>query len=74
MTMSDAESSEHMEETTNWPDLAISLYERLTGRGAEITYMFDELEVAVPSKTGDDAEHAHWEIDGTVSIATEERD
>lgn len=72
--MSDAESGEHMEETTNWPDLAISLYERLTGRGAEITYVFDDLEVAVPSKTGDDAEHAHWQIDGTVSITTEERD
>jgi hypothetical protein len=36
--------------------------------------VFDDLEVAVPSKTGDDAEHAHWQIDGTVSITTEERD
>lgn len=73
--MSDAEQpSERMDETTNWPDLAISLYDRLTGRGAQITYEFDDLEVGVPSKTGEDAEHAHWSVDGTVRITTEERD
>jgi hypothetical protein len=26
--------------TKTWPDLAIGLYERLTGRNAEITYEF----------------------------------
>jgi len=55
-----------------WPDLAIGLYERLTGRGATITYDFEEMEVDVPSKAGEDAEHAHWRIDGTVHISTEE--
>ena len=29
--------------TTNWPDLAIGLYDRLTGRNAEISYEFDDL-------------------------------
>ncbi len=28
---------ENIESTTNWPDLAIGLYDRLTGRNAEIT-------------------------------------
>ena len=41
--------AEKIENTTNWPDLAISLYDRLTGRGSEITYEFDNMEVAVPS-------------------------
>jgi hypothetical protein len=61
-----------IDETTTWPDLALGLYERLTGRGATITYEFEDMEVAVPSKTGEDAEHAHWQVDGTVSITTEE--
>jgi hypothetical protein len=61
-----------VDETTTWPDLAIGLYERLTGRGATITYEFEDMEVDVPSKAGDDPEHAHWRVDGTLRITTEE--
>jgi hypothetical protein len=62
-------NSEH---TTNWPDLAIGLYDRLTGRNAEITYDFDNLKVAVPSGTGPDAEHAEWILSGRVKISTQD--
>ena len=74
--MSDADIApeERVNETTSWPELAISLYDRLTGRGAVITYEFDDMEVLVPSKVGDDADHAHWEVDGTLTITTEERE
>jgi hypothetical protein len=73
--MSESETSEErIEETTTWPDLAIGLYDRLTGRGAEIVYEFEDMEVDVPSGTGEDAEHAHWRLDGTVTITTRERD
>ncbi len=73
--MSDAESAdERIDETTNWPELAIGLYDRLTGRGAEITYEFEDMTVQVPSGTGDDAEHAEWRLDGTINITTRERD
>ncbi len=65
---------QRIDETTTWPDLAISLYDRLTGRGAEIIYEFDEMEVQVPSGTGEDAEHAEWRVDGTVRITTRERE
>ena len=75
MSESDADEVEpRVEETRTWPELAISLYDRLTGRGAEITYEFSDMEVDVPSKTGPDADHAHWRIDGTLRIATRERD
>lgn len=57
-------------DTRNWPDLAIGLYDRLTGRGAEITYRFDGLQVMVPSATGADVAHAKWVVDGTVKIRT----
>ena len=75
MSESEADDVEaRVEETRTWPELAISLYDRLTGRGAEITYEFEDMEVDVPSKTGPDADHAQWRIDGTLRIATRERD
>ncbi|MCR9217919.1 MAG: hypothetical protein ACFHWZ_12985 [Phycisphaerales bacterium] len=58
------------EQTTNWPELAIGLYDKLTGRGAEITYEFQKMSVAVPSGTGDNASHATWKLDGTLKIST----
>jgi hypothetical protein len=70
----DSPPEERIDETTSWPELAISLYDRLTGRGAVITYEFEDMEVGVPSKAGEDAEHAHWQVDGTLTITTEERE
>ncbi|KGE89235.1 MULTISPECIES: hypothetical protein [Phaeodactylibacter] len=60
-------------ETKNWPDLAIGLFERLTGRNAEISYQFDDFELHVPSSTADDAEHAQWKMNGTLKITTTEK-
>ena len=62
--------AEKIENTTNWPDLAIGLYDHLTGRGAEITYEFDNMEVAVPSNASDDASYANWKLNGTLRIRT----
>jgi len=59
-------------ETKNWPDLAIGLFERLTGRNAEISYQFEDFELHVPSSTADDAEHAQWKMNGTLKITTTE--
>ncbi|MFC6955345.1 hypothetical protein [Halorubellus litoreus] len=72
-----AESSVHderIDETNTWPELAIGLYDRLTGRNAEIHYEFDDMHVDVPSKVGADAESARWRLDGTVVITTRERE
>ena len=62
--------AEKIEDTTTWPDLAIGLYERLTGHNAEITYEFDNLEVYVPSRASADATHAKWKLNGIVKIRT----
>jgi hypothetical protein len=56
--------------TKTWPDLAIGLYDRLTGRNAEITYEFDDMTIDVPSGTGSNAEHARWNLSGTIRIRT----
>jgi hypothetical protein len=55
--------------TQTWPDLAIGLYDKLTGRGAEITYEFDNFDLYVPSGTRND-EHAHWKMNGTIRVRT----
>jgi hypothetical protein len=61
------------EHTKNWPDLAVGLYDRLTGRDAEIRYDFDKMHVQVPSGTGADAEHAEWILNGTVRVSTQQK-
>lgn len=58
------------QDTRNWPDLAIGLYDKLTGRGAEITYEFDQMEVYVPSSADESATHAKWKLNGTLRIRT----
>jgi hypothetical protein len=55
-------------DTTTWPELAISLYDKLTGRGAEITYEFENLEVMVPSGANNQAQHANWKINGIMKL------
>jgi hypothetical protein len=59
--------------TTNWPELAIGLYDKLTGRGAQIIYTFENMEIDIPSGTGGEAEHAHWKVNGTLKISTVEK-
>lgn len=60
-------------ETKTWPELAIGLYDALTGRGAEICYNFENMEIDVPSKAGEGAEHAHWKVNGTLRITTRDK-
>ena len=48
------------EHTTNWPDLAMGLYERLTGKNAVIAYEFSDMHVKIPSGTGPKAGGAHY--------------
>jgi hypothetical protein len=57
-------------DTTTWPDLAIGLYDKLTGRNAEIMYEFQNLEVAVPSSASANAQHATWRLNGSMKIRT----
>ncbi len=64
--------SETAKETSTWPDLAIGLYDKLTGRHAEITYDFDDLEISVPSSASPTAAHATWKLNGILKIRTAE--
>jgi len=57
-------------EPTNWPDLAMALWDGLTGRKAEITYQFDHIEVSVPHYVGDDCKYAAWKLNGVLKVRT----
>lgn len=59
-------------ETQDWPELAIGLYDKLTGRNAEITYEFENMDVHIPSGTSADAKHAHWKLNGTIKVRTKD--
>lgn len=61
-------SIEH--ETQTWPDLAVGLYDKLTGRDAEIAYSFEDFQLEIPSSTSPEAEHAHWKVNGTLKVTT----
>jgi hypothetical protein len=56
-----------------WPELAIDLYDKLTGRDAEISYSFDNFELYIPSSTSPDAQHAKWKFNGVLRISTRNR-
>jgi hypothetical protein len=60
-------------EVKSWPDLAIGLYDLLTGRGAEITYELQNVEILVPDRIGPDAAHTKWVVSGSVRIRTSDR-
>ena len=55
-----------------WPELAIGLYDKLTGRGAEITYEFQGLDISIPSSSDPTAFHANWKVSGIVKIRTKD--
>ncbi len=61
-----------MNQSNTWPDLAIGLYDKLTGRNAEITYEFSDLRISVPSGTGAEAQHAEWRVTGQMKIRTKD--
>jgi hypothetical protein len=63
---------QNLPDSQSWPDLAIGLYDKLTGRNAEITYEIQGLEIAIPSSASSNAQHATWRVSGTVKIRTKD--
>lgn len=62
-----------IQEPTTWPDFAEGLYEKLTGRGSQISYHFDDMIVEVPRDTSAGAPRATWRLHGKLHISTAER-
>lgn len=64
--------AQKVQDTNNWPEMFVGLYERLTGNNAEISYNFDDFEIDVPASTDNGAPQAHWKFNGTMRITTRE--
>ena len=61
-------------EKETWPDVAIALFDLLTGRKAEVTWEFENLELHVPLAVGTNTEYAVWKVNGVLKVrAREER-
>ena len=60
--------------SNQWADLLSELFDRLTGKEAEVTYTFDNLEINVPEASGPDGKalgRAKWTINGKILIKAE---
>ncbi len=61
-------------QTTQWADLISTLFDRLTGKEAVITYEFDNLVVDIPKAAGPGGKElgsAKWTINGKLIIKAE---
>jgi hypothetical protein len=58
-------------ETRNWPELVTSIYSEISGDGST-TVALREMDIEVPSSTGENAERAHWTVDGVIELNPDE--
>jgi hypothetical protein len=59
------------QQTTQWTNLLTDLFDRLTGKGAEIAYNFERLEIDVPRAAGPQGQElgsAKWILNGRLTI------
>jgi hypothetical protein len=59
------------QQTTQWANLLTDLFDRLTGKGAEISYNFQELEIDIPRAAGPQGQElgsAKWVVNGRLTI------
>ena len=59
------------QQTTQWANLLTDLFDRLTGKGAEVSYNFQGLEIDIPRATGPQGQElgsAKWVVNGRLSI------
>lgn len=60
--------------TTQWAEILGQLFDRLTGKGASVTYTFDNLIIDMPraqGPNGQDMGSAKWTVNGKVIITAE---
>ena len=63
---------ENNSEITTWTDLAAGLYDKLTGKNAEITYEFVDFDLGVPITASPSADTVTWKLNGVLKIRTKE--
>jgi len=71
----DTDDQSAMQKTgTQWAEVIGQLFDRMTGKGASVTYTFNKLVIDVPKAQGPggrDLGSARWTIDGKILITWE---
>ena len=60
--------------TSQWAELIEQLFDRLTGKSAQVTYTFDNLIIDIPKAvgpSGQDMGSAKWTVNGKFTITAE---
>lgn len=60
--------------STQWAEIIGQLFDRLTGKGASVTYTFDNLTIDMPRATGPNGQEmgsAKWTVNGKIVITAE---
>jgi hypothetical protein len=71
MGKNEPEQKQGMASATQWADLMGQLFDRLTGKGAVISYSFRNLEVDIPKAAGPQGQtlgSAKWVVNGELVI------
>lgn len=75
MSQNNTSNNQSMQQaSTQWAEIIGQLFDRLTGKGASVTYTFDNLVVDIPraqGPNGQDMGSAKWTVNGRVVITAE---
>ena len=72
--MSQTNDDKSKESSSQWTELMVELFDRLTGKGAEIAYNFQNLEIDIPKAVGPEGQQlgsAKWTINGRLVITAQ---
>jgi hypothetical protein len=72
--MSQINDDNSKESSSQWTELMVELFDRLTGKGAEIAYNFQNLEIDIPKAVGPQGQQlgsAKWTINGRLVITAQ---
>jgi hypothetical protein len=64
------------QQAAQWANLLTELFDRLTGKGTEVTYNFHNLEIDIPRAVGPQGSEigsAKWLINGRVAITAQSK-
>ena len=70
----DSNKSNIQQTSAQWAEIIGQLFDRLTGKGASVTYAFDNLVIDIPKAVGpngQDMGSAKWTVNGKVIITAE---
>jgi hypothetical protein len=68
------EGNQNQQMASQWAEVIGQLFDRLTGKGASVTYNFDNLVIDIPKAKGpggQDMGSAKWTINGKLIITAE---